>query len=157
MNAPKTINKYLTWLIGIGSLLFLIFIGTIIMWTYNRTPPFEMISYSVPTVKAGETTVVKAKVKRDIERDCRVLFSRSLYDANGVRYELTDGAQLMNSVALAAYNKNSPDQLSFSVTVPPFAAPGTGHVMVALDYMCNPVHQFFPIPLVLQMDIEIKP
>lgn len=157
MNANKVINGSMTALVLTGALFCVLFALVIAYWAVDRDVPFTLESYAVEPVKAGTTTTVRAKVKRDLDRRCSVVFSRTFYDASGVRYELTEGVQFMNALALDAYNERSPDMLAFSVKVPPSATPGKGSVMTALNYECNPIHQFFPISTVLEMNLEVLP
>lgn len=157
MNASKVINGAMTVLVITGALLCVLFALTIGYWVLDRDVPFKMESYTVEPVRPGLTTVVRAKVVRDLDRRCSVVFSRTFYDSQGTRYELTEGVQLMNAVALEAYNERSPDMLAFSVIVPIAASPGEGVVMTALNYECNPIHQFFPISMVLEMKVKVLP
>ena len=157
MKADKVISKATTLLVAIGSALCMIFAGQLAWWAAERSPPFEMMSYAIAPARAGETTIARALVKRDLDRRCSVVFSRVFFDSNGTRWELTEGTQMMNSSALEAYNLRSPDTLAFAVTVPATAKPGTGSVMTVLDYYCNPVHQSYPIPVVLTMNMEVLP
>jgi hypothetical protein len=157
MNAAKTINNVMTWLVAIGAVFCVIFALTLLYWSTSRVPPFVLESYQSIPAKPGQITFVIGRVKRDIERGCGVVFSRSLVDANGVRYDLGDGPQIMNSAALRHLNAVSPDKLSFAVDIPKTAAPGTAHITTSLDYICNPIHQFFPISMSMNTDLEILP
>lgn len=157
MNAPKIISHAMTLVVVIGSLLCITFAGQVLWWAADRDAPFVMLDYEVSPARPGDSTVMKAVVRRDMSRRCSVLFSRSFFDSKGTRFELTEGAQLMNSTGLDEFNRRSPDSLSFSVVIPPAAQPGVGMVMTVLDYQCNPVHQLYPIAMVLTMNLEVLP
>jgi hypothetical protein len=157
MNATQIISRAMTTITCIGALFCILFAGQIALWASDRDAPFVMLDYSAKPAKAGETTVIRAMVKRDLSRRCSVLFSRSFFDSKGTRFELTEGAQSMNSSSLTAMNQRTPDQLMVGITIPKAAAPGMGTVMTTLDYECNPLHQMYPIPMALNMNLEVLP
>lgn len=155
MSPTKVISRAMTVLLCTGAFFCIVFAATVALWAIDRDAPFVMLDYKVAPAKAGQSTVVKAMVRRDLSRRCSVLFSRSFYDSTGSRFELTDGAQLMNSSSMQSYNQRSPDMLVFNVDIQASAAPGFATVMTVLDYQCNPIHQFYPIAMVLTMDLEV--
>ena len=55
----------------------LIWIGAMAL---DRAPPFKPLSYWTNQPKPGGTLVVRAKVQRDLDRECSVTFSRYLFD-----------------------------------------------------------------------------
>lgn len=155
MNATKTINTVVTWLVAVGAVFCLIFVLTIMYWSASRVPPLVLNSYTAIPAKPGEITFITGSVKRDISRGCGLVFSRSMVDAAGIHYELGDGAQILNSAALKHLDLISPNKISFSVEIPKTAAPGMSHVTTSLDYICNPIHQFFPISMYINTDLEV--
>lgn len=157
MNAQAIISRAMTILVCTGSALCVIFAAQVAWWAADRDAPFVLLDYKVAPAKAGQNTVVEAIVKRDMSRRCSLLFSRSFFDSKGIRYELTDGAQFMNSATLTAVNQRGPGILKFNVKIPLDAAPGVGSVMTTLDYQCNPLHQIYPISMVVSEDIEVLP
>lgn len=157
MNADKTINKMMTWLVAVGALFCLVFAATLVYWGASRTAPFTLISYVAIPAKAGQTTIITGYVKRDVDRSCRVMFSRSMIDSAGVRYELSEGAQTMNASALRDMSLISPDRLKFTVNIPKNASVGKAHVFTSLDYECNPIHQFYPISISLDFSLMVLP
>jgi hypothetical protein len=157
MKPFKAINRVITYMVVLGALLCILAFGQLAWWAADRDAPFVMLDYNEVSARAGESTVIKAVVKRDLSRRCSVLFSRSFIDSKGTRFELTDGSQSMNSASLTALNQRTPDQLNIGVRVPVDAAPGVGTVMTTLDYECNPIHQIYPIPMVLNMNLEVLP
>lgn len=142
---------------AVGSLCLFVVIGQIMLWSFDYMPPFAVLGYTARPAHAGDMTLIEADVRRDLERRCSVTFSRVFFDSVGTRFELTDGAQTMNALALEAFNKISPDRLLLKFPIPKGASAGTGSVMTTLDYVCNPMHQFHPIPLVLTMYVEVLP
>jgi hypothetical protein len=155
MNPTQKINRVATVTILIG--IFLIFgaLAQVIVWSLDRSPPFVMVSYTSKPTKAGDVVIFRATVKREMHRHCSVTYSRMFYDSSGSRYDITEGAQIMNSIALDDQNRRTPDSLILSVKVPSAATPGVGVLITVLDYECNPVHKLYPIPVLLTMDVEV--
>lgn len=157
LNPMEILNRVCTVIVVVGFLLFTAFATQIGIWLADRDAPFVMLNYEPVTGRPGDTVVMRADVKRDLGRRCSVLFSRSFWDAKGARTELTEGAQLMNGTALTELDRRQPGYLLFSVDIPKQAASGVGTVLTVLDYQCNPVHQVYPISIILKMDLEVKP
>lgn len=150
-----TLQNTATIFLATGSLCLFGVVGQIIAWSLDYQPPFALLEYSAKAARPGEMTVVDAKVRRELHRRCSVTFSRVFFDSVGARFELTDGVQMMNALALDAFNKISPERLLLKFPIPEGASPGPGSVMTTLDYVCNPVHQWHPIPVVFTMKVEV--
>lgn len=155
MNPLQKVNHVSGILLTLGALLLFFVGGQVLLWGLDRRVPFEMVGYTVNPALAGDTVIVRAQVRRDLARRCSVTYSRVFFDSAGSRFDLTTGAQMMNADALDDLNRRTPDSLVISVTVPPKAAPGKGALVTALDYVCNPVHQMYPVPMLLTMDVEV--
>lgn len=155
MNPLQKINHAAGVLLVLGALLLFLVIGQLVLWGLDRRAPFEMIGYTANPTLPGDTVIVRAKVGRDLGRRCSVSYSRMFFDSAGSRFDLTTGAQMMNADALDDLNRRTPDALVISVIVPPKAAPGRGAMVTVLDYVCNPVHQLYPVPVLLTMDVEV--
>ena len=63
----------LRWLPRLVLVGVLIWIGAMAL---DREPPFRLNSYWTNQPKPGGTLVVRAKVHRDLDRECSVVFSR---------------------------------------------------------------------------------
>jgi len=74
----------LRWLPRLALVCVLIWIGAMAL---DRAPPFKLLSYWTNQPKPGGTLVVRAKVHRDLDRECSVAFSRYLFDRFGARHE----------------------------------------------------------------------
>lgn len=148
-------NALMTTFVAVGSICVCSFALVIVFWALDREPPFKVLDYKISQAKAGESTVIRATVHRDLDRRCSVMISRMFIDSTGTRFDLTEGAQFMNARALEEYSRRSPNMLNVSVAVPKSAALGTANVMTVLDYECNPVQQVYPIPMVVNFDLEV--
>lgn len=155
MNPMQHLNRAATVVVVVGTLLILLAIGQIIRWSVDRRVPVELISYVANPALPGDTVIVRAVVKRDVDRRCSLMYSRMFHDSAGVRFDITAGAQMMTADALDDLNRRTPDSLILSLTIPPKAAPGKGTLISVLDYVCNPVQQLYPIPKLITMDVEV--
>lgn len=149
------VYKLATVLVVCGSSMFLIVLGQIAMWTREREPPFELQSYTAEPTQRGEVAVIYAKVHRDLSRMCSTTYSRTFIDSSNVPWDLTEGVRLMTANALYELDRRSPNSLTIKVRIPAGASVGKGSVMTVLEYVCNPVHQLYPIPLVLITNVEV--
>ena len=151
------IYKYATAFVLCGSAMFFIVIGQGLFWALDRAPPFKALGYTSQPTPQGQTTTIKVKVKRDLGRMCSVTYSRLFLDSKGVAWDLTEGVRLMTAKSLDELDKRNPDMLTIKVTVPEGAALGKGSVMTVLEYACTPVHQLYPIQMVVVNDVEVLP
>lgn len=125
------------------------------LWWLDNKPPFLLIAYTVSPTERGDLAILRVNVKRDLSRDCSVTYSRMFYDAEGTRTELTPDVQLMTAEAINDLDARTPDKLVITVRVPKEAAKGLGAVVTPLEYVCNPLHQLYPIHLLLRMNLEV--
>ena len=138
-----------------GTAMFFLAAGQVIVWAMDRTPPFVVIDHSAKAALQGETATVTARVRRALTRSCSLTYSRTFIDSKGSVYDLSEGVRLLTAQALVELDKRSPDQITFKVTVPKTAAPGPGSVFTAMEYTCNPIHQLYPIPVVMISKVDI--
>jgi len=157
MNPLQSINRVATGFLLFGFLCFLAVLVQLVVWGADRRVPFALVEYAAPATRAGEAVVIHSRVDRALNRSCSVQYSRMFFDSGGARYDLTQGAQIMNAAALSDLNRRTPDTLVISVTIPKYASPGVGSVVTVLNYVCNPVHQIYPVEVLLSMDVVVKP
>ena len=125
-------------------------------WAVDRSSPFKLISYTTTSAPPGGSALVVAKVRRDLARDCSVVFSRHMFDASGARFDIVSG-QFMSAYALRLMDALTPNELRLRVDVPASAAPGLAHVFSTLEYSCNPFHRAFaPIEVTMELDFIIE-
>lgn len=122
----------------------------VLWWVFDTSPPFELVSYTATAAQPGGVTRIEAVVKRDLARDCSVTFSRHMFDATGVRFDLS-GQQMMSASALKTLNEISPDKLRLNIAVPAIAAPGRALVTTVLEYRCNPWQESIGRPIRVEM------
>lgn len=155
MSPMQQINRVATIAVLIGAACILGALFQLMLWASDRHPPFTMTAYTAPPVKAGQSVIVKAKVIRELDRDCSVTYSRMLFDSSGSRFDITPGAQLMTAEALEDLNRRSPNSLVFSVVIPPQATPGVGALITVMNYVCNPIHKLYPVSVLMTVDVPI--
>ena len=125
-------------------------------WALDRTPPFVMTNYTVFNASRGETAYVNATVKRDTGRDCTVDFVRYLVDANKARHDI-GGTQYMTAAALQQMERDMPNSLRLAVRIPADAPVGPATLVTALEYRCNPMHVFWPIDVLMLIELKVLP
>lgn len=128
----------------IGAILMAMFSIVAGVWLCDRKPPFEMYGYVAPSVKQGEMLHVKANVRRDIYRECSVTFSRSLFDEQGRRY-WESPEYYVSPEGLRELNRQMKGDLELLLAIPDYAPPGKTTLVTNLKYICNPIHQLWPI------------
>ena len=142
----------LRWLPRLVLIGVLIWAGTMAL---DRSPPFELLSYATNRPGPGGTLVVRAQVRRDLERECSVTFSRYLFDRFGARHEAS-GPQLMTPQALRNMDAMAPGQLNLQVPIPPAFPPGPASLTTVLEYRCNPLQDVLrPINVEMAIPFEV--
>ena len=154
-NPLQKLNYLATILVLVGIALMALVVTQLVIWGLDRRVPFAMTGYHANPALPGDVVIVRAVVERDLSRKCSVSYSRMFFDSAGSRYDITSGAQMMNADALDDLNRRNPNALVLSVTLPPQATPGKGALVTVLDYACNPMHQLFPVPVLLTMDVDV--
>ena len=132
----------------------LVWIGAMAL---DREPPFTLLSYWTNQPRAGGTLVVRAKVQRDLDRECSVTFSRYLFDKVGARHEAS-GPQMMTPKALRNMDALAPGELNLQVPIPINFPAGPAVLTTVLEYRCNALQDVLrPIGLELNMAFEVLP
>lgn len=138
-------------------ILLIVSVGQVIWWAMDRSPPFRVLSHQVNSPHAGGVLTVRAKVQRDLERDCSVTFSHYLLDRNGARHENT-GQQVMTAQAIRNMDAMAPGELNVQMLVPANFPPGPGSMTTVLEYRCNPLQDVArPIPVEMNIPFEVLP
>lgn len=145
-------NSWIGWLF---SLPFLVQGG---VWLADRSPPFAVIGpVVVTTARPGDIAFFTAPVRRDLERDCSVVFSRHIVDVRGIRFEVSKEPGVMTAAGLRAMDAAMGSYLRLAVEVPEQAAPGQAAFVTELSYACNPIHRAWPIEVSMPLLFLIQP
>lgn len=123
-------------------------------WAADRAPPMQVNSIKTTAAVHGGEAQVEMGVSRDTGRECSVTYHQFLVDADGYRFELP-GTRYMSAAAIAAMERAHPGRIVVNVPVPQRAAPGRGRMGASLEYVCNPLQLFWPIPVELEVPIDI--
>ena len=142
----------LRWVPRLALVGVLVWIGAMAL---DREPPFKLLSYWTNQPKPGGTLVVRAKVHRDLDRECSVVFSRYLFDRVGARHEAS-GPQMMTPQALRSIDALAPGELNMQVPIPINFPPGPAVLTSVLEYRCNALQDVLrPINVELNMPFEV--
>lgn len=140
----------------VGAALITFFFLWAGIWALDRRPPFEMYEYTVNQPAPGGTLEVHASVRRDLNRRCSVKYTRVMYDEKGRRFwespELT-----MSDKAITEMDVKMNSKLDILVSVPDDAPVGKISLITDLQYNCNPIQAFWPIPVVTTVETKIIP
>jgi len=153
MNSATTLLNRSAWLAWV--LLGLSVAGLVGMIS-DSAPPFKMTGYVASVPHRGELLRVDVAVHRDLARECSVQFSRHIFDASGVRWDVL-ATTTMTAQALAQLDAEAPGHLRLAVPVPPGAAPGPAKLVTPLQYECNPWHGIRPIESTMTIEFEVLP
>jgi hypothetical protein len=112
--------------------------GPAIWWMADRSPPIELVEYSVfpPKVKPGETVYRVIKLNR--LRRCEVEPQTILIDGGRVRWVFEDRT-------ISIPGPLGPDEYKRPVVVPLQALPGPSELRTTTEFVCNPIHRIWPI------------
>ncbi len=153
---PRAYKALQRW-VWIPYSFLLVFVLRVGVWALDREPPFRLIAASTNAPSPGGVLTVSAQVRRDLDRDCSVLFSRYLFDRNGFRHE-SMGPQLMTPEALRIMDEIAPGRLNVSLRIPPEFPPGAGTMNTVLEYRCNPLQDLIrPIQVEMVVPFEVLP
>ena len=133
------------------SLLFL----AVVVLAFDRKPPFTVASIERTSARPGEVVVITANVSRNPDRQCSASFVRYLFDGNQTRWYLDQG--FASFAMIEEMQARTPNKLQFAFEVPVKAAPGQASVTTVLQYVCNQVQVFWPIPVTVEFPFEILP
>lgn len=126
------------------------------IWAFDRHPPFGILSTTSAEAEAGETIVLRAEVRRDLDRRCSAHFSRAVIDSRGTRFDF-EGEQFATAGTIALIDERTPGVMLIALTVPAFAHPGPATLVSTLRYHCNPLHLVAPIDMVTVIPFLVKP
>lgn len=155
MNTSNQLSKFFSIFFSIGIVMLIGVIIQLSIWTYDRESPFRVIESRSIAAKPGDNTTINAIVRRDLSRKCKVVYSRVFYDSTGTMFNLTDMPQKTSAKGIADINTRMPNELRLGFQIPSGASIGPAAVVTYLDYECNPVHKFYPISVVMSVNIEV--
>ena len=113
----------------------------LIWWIADRTPPVEILEYTVwpKTVQPGQTVYRGLKVNR--LRLCEVDPDTVIIDGAKVRWQFEEPPIL-------APGKLGIDEYRRPVVIPLQAAAGPAEMRTSATYTCNPIHRIWPIKVI---------
>ena len=122
-------------------------------WALDRHSPFDVLKINAAEVHQN---VVRfdLDVRRDLDRNCSVEFSRHLVDADGYRHDMSVG-QIMDAEALREMDKRMGGKLLLSMDLPAGMAHGPAAMVTVLRYSCNPLQTMWPIQVRMTVPFEV--
>jgi len=122
----------------------------------DREPPFEVISNERVIAYAGHTVTLRAKVRREIWRQCSADMSRYVLDPQGDRLDL--GQSHFSAKFIEDMEKLYPGELRIQVPIPADFDTGPSVLVSVLQYRCNrAIHSWAPIVVTTMIPFEVRP
>lgn len=137
LRVKNVVNR--TDALAIAVALFIV--APIAWWIADRTPPVDMLEYSVfpAEVQAGQTVYRVLKVER--HRLCEVDPDTIIIDGAKVRWQFEEPPILAPGMI-------GIDEYKRPVVIPLQAAAGQAEMRTSATYVCNPIHRIWPIKVI---------
>ena len=136
--------------------LIAIAMGQVFYWMYDRSPPLVIFEYTASPTQPNGTMLINGDVKRSLDRECSAVLSRTLIDANGYRSAI-GGSQIMTADAIRKIDDANHNKMLVAIPIPKDIVPGPAVLATSMSYTCNPIHQLWPIEMLIEMNVEILP
>jgi hypothetical protein len=134
-----------------------LFAAVICWWAFDRRAPFDIIQYvEPPPAKPGQLLRFNFPVRRQLERECSVRFTRHIIDSSGVRSDY-EANHFMNADSLRAMDRVMGPYVRNVITLPSSLAEGRAVLVTNVQYQCNPLHAWWPIRVTLYYPFEVLP
>ena len=135
----------------------IIYIGALafVFLLLDRAPPFAVVSVEPASARPGEWVHIKARVRRDADRDCSAEISRYIYDADGSRFEL--GTSIASPELIRQLERTVPGELRFSMLLPAAIPPGDAAIVSVLNYVCHKPQVLWPIQVTTSIPFTVLP
>jgi hypothetical protein len=116
-------------------------IAPVAWWIADRTPPVDILEYTIfpPKVQAGQTVYRVLKVDR--HRLCEVDPDTVIIDGAKVRWQFEE-------LPILAPGSIGIDEYKRPVVIPLQAASGQAEMRTSATYICNPIHRIWPIKVI---------
>lgn len=121
----------------------------------DRKPPFSVLSVESASGYPGGSVVFRAKVARQVERNCSVSVVSYAFDSAGTRFEVYRGVDPAS--AIRRTDKISPGELKVAVRLPEAIEPGPASLLTVREYECNKTHRIVPIEVTTSWPFTVLP
>lgn len=128
------------------------------VWATDTTPPFQLLAQAVVVSgPPGGEVAFEAEVRRDLDRECSVAFSRHIVDARGFRHDFEGEPRYLSAEGLRRMDDDMGGKLRLIVNIPKAAAVGPAVYAAELRYVCNPLQTLFPIRTHMTLPFDVLP
>lgn len=135
----------------------------IIAGMLDRTPPATLIMVEPASARAGEIVTIRAKIKRDLTRECDAEFSRYIFGMTAgnfpqpVEARFVLGTQTASADMIRMMDATWPDGLIVSERLPFELMPGPARLIADITYRCNKGHSLWPITVNMTLPFTVLP
>lgn len=155
MNALRKIDEMAVKYRWVAHVLLWSGVATFAWMVFDREPPFAVIAVEPAYARPGDFVVITAKVRRDVDRQCKAELSRIVIDSSGTRFDLITSRY--SAASIAAIEKRTPGILKTTFQVPTSAATGVATVIGDASYECNRAHGLWPISVRSELPFMVLP
>lgn len=138
--------------------------AVILVWgVMDRTPPLTLVSVEPAAARAGEIVTIRARVNRDLSRDCSAEFSKYIFGKTigtfplPVESRFVLGAQSASPEMIRAMERTWPGGLVVSERIPVELMPGPARLIADITYRCNKAHALFPVVVNMTLPFMVLP
>ena len=136
----------------------------VIVWgVMDRTPPSTLVSVEPASARAGEIITIRAKIKRDLTRECDAEFSRYIFGLTAgafpqpVEARFVLGTQTASADMIRMMDATWPDGLIVSERLPFELMPGPARLIADITYRCNKGHSLWPVTVNMTLPFTVLP
>lgn len=155
-------NELLVQTVAVAQVMIATAICVFAWGLMDREPPFTLISVSPAYAKPGEMVTIKARVRRDIDRECDAEFSRYMWGmtpgpdlGKPIETRHVLGTSFAPHEMIAMMERTWPGGLVISERVPDTLLPGPAKITADIQYACNKAHRLWPITVHMEMPFTI--
>ena len=127
----------------------------VIYYAADREPPFAVLSVEPASAYPGGAVVFRAKVARQVDRNCSASVVSFAFDSAGTRHEVYRGVDPAAMIQRA--DKLSPGELKVSLRLPDTIEPGPASLLTIREYECNKTHRLVPIEVTTNWPFTVLP
>lgn len=129
----------------------------------DRTPPITLVSVEPAAARAGAVVTIRARVNRDLSRDCSADFSKYIFGKTigtfplPVESRFVIGAQSASPEMIRSMERTWPGGLVVSERIPLELMPGPARLIADITYRCNKGHTLWPVIVNMTLPFTVLP
>lgn len=157
------VNEAAIQTVAVAQVILATAAAILVMGMLDRTPPATLVSVEPAGARAGEVVTIRARVNRDLSRDCDAEFSRYIFGMTAgqfpqpVEARFVLGTQTASADMIRMMDKTWPGGLVVSERVPLELVPGPARLIADITYRCNKGHILAPVLVSMTLPFTVLP